>query len=326
MERKNEKEKRSGKINWISAALTAAVVIFCALSGIQAKTGRDFGIPALALPQMGELGEFLPDAAPAPEDADPALRVNFLDVGQAKCILIQAPEKTVLIDAGDNATANAVVQKLKSLGAEKIDLAIGTHPHADHIGGMDAVIMDLDVREVLLPEIPDELVPTTATYRDVLEAIDQKGLEITVAEPGQEFDLGGGAALTILGPVGAYDDLNDWSVVARLDFGSTSFLFTGDASKASEEALLNTGAKLPADVLDIGHHGSDTATTAAFLKQANPSIAVISCGTDNSYGHPHRTVMERLEKRGIDIYRTDIDGRIAITSDGKTLSVETGKE
>lgn len=262
-------------------------------------------------------------ALPVMADAD-NLEVHFIDVGQGKAILVKAQGEAALIDAGENGQGNTVVSYLRQHGVERLDLLIGTHPHSDHIGDMDMVIKTFDIGKVILPSIPDEAVPTTRTYTDLLLSIAEKGLQITVAEPGLELDLGD-AMLTILGPAEAYTDLNNLSVAARLVYGETAFLFTGDMEAPAEEDVLATRRTLRADVLDVAHHGSGSSSTEAFLAKVKPSIAVISCGIDNSYGHPDRDAVERVKAAGAAIYRTDLDGAVVVASDGAEVSVETEK-
>ena len=322
-----KKENRRGRLAKVVVLLVLVIVAFCVLSSLQEKHGINLGLPSLELPSISKLynsiGKLFLDDNSADEGQ---LSVHFLDVGQAKSILIKAPGANVLIDAGENNQGEQVLRYLREQGVKKLDIAIGTHPHSDHIGGMDTVIDGIAMDVVVLPEVPEELVPTNRTYTDLLLAIQRKELQITVCEPGMEFDLGGGAVLTLLAPLEQYKDLNDMSVVARLTFGDTSFLFTGDASADSEASMLKSGEVLRADVLDVGHHGSNTASTEAFLKKVQPRIAVISCGTDNSYGHPHREVMERISKTDAQVLRTDLQGTIVIRSNGKSLGIEKEKE
>lgn len=334
------KGRHSAKLNWTVILLVSVVVAFCVLSTLQDKHGLDLGIPSFRPPSLSRLYDSIESflakddgfrdemdnalAVSAPVVGGP-LEVHFLDVGQAESILIKAPGKTVLIDAGENNQGGLVLRYLKAQSVKRVDILIGTHPHSDHIGGMDDVVNGTLVGEVVLPEIPEELVPATATYTDLLEAIEAAGLTITVAEPGLAFDLGGGARLTVLAPLAEYADLNNMSVVARLSYGDTSFLFTGDASAASEKAMLEEGAALKSDVLSVGHHGSNSATTEEFLQAASPRIAIISCGVDNTYGHPHREVIERLQEREVQILRTDRSGTIVIVSDGNRLGIQTDR-
>lgn len=316
------RESHSQKTKWLVRTIVCVVVVFCVLVSVQKKYDMDFGLPNIDISAADLLGGLFPEA-PAVEamaGVDKNVRVHFIDVGQGKSILIEAPEKTVLIDAGENDQGKTVLKYLSDNGIKSIDIAIGTHPHSDHIGGLDTVIMGIPVSSVILPVIPDEMVPTTITYTDLLEAIAEKGLKITPARPGAKYALGNGSELTVLAPLGAdYDDLNDFSVVTRLDYGETSFLFTGDASSPAENDMLNSGENLHADVLDAGHHGSRGATTAKFLAAVNPRTAVISCGLDNPYGHPHRELIERLTNHGARILRTDLHGSVVIISDGETL-------
>lgn len=255
------------------------------------------------------------------------LAVHFIDVGQADCILIQAPEQNVLIDAGDRGVGEEIEAYLRAQNVSRIDLLIATHPHADHIGSMDYIVSHFDIGKILFGEVPDDILPTSKTYENLLDAISDKGMRITKANPGDEYTLGGGAKLTVLAPLKAYDDLNNTSVVTRLDFAQTSYIFTGDAETESEKDILKKypHAQLQADVLKLGHHGSSTSSSRGFLEAVSPQIAIASCGTDNSYGHPHKETLQKLSKMGITLYRTDMDGTIVIASDGDNLSVSLEK-
>lgn len=314
--------------------LLCAAVGFCILSSMQDKSGEDLGVPVFSLPPLDFLSDLFADYAGEavtvggiPGNADIEglpLSVHFIDVGQAKAILIKAPGGNALIDAGGNDQGQNVLRYLAAQGVKSLDIAVGTHPHADHIGGLDTVIEGITVDKVILPDIPKELVPTTATYTDLLKVISGKKLKVTAAKTSDSYELGD-ALLTILAPINDYDNLNDMSVAVRLDYGDVSFLFTGDASKDSEQDMLASGARLSADVLDVGHHGGRTATTGEFLQAVKPKIAVISCGIDNSYGHPHRETLQRLEELDIKILRTDFDGTVIIATDGETLGFSTEK-
>lgn len=266
------------------------------------------------------------DLVPRPMHVDGEVSVHFIDVGQADCELIQTPESNVLIDAGDIGGGDAVVAYLKAQGVERIDLLIASHPHADHIGGMKEVVEAFDIGKIIFSDVPDALIPTSKTYENLLDAIAARGYRITKAVPRDVYDLGGGASLTILGPVDQYDDLNETSIACRFDFGKTSFLFTGDAEKENENDLVAAyGSALKADVFKLGHHGSSTSNQQKLLSVVNPEIAVCEVGYDNSYGHPHAETLERLKKMGVTLYRTDRDGTVVIGSDGETLSVVTEK-
>ncbi|HNW04629.1 MAG TPA: ComEC/Rec2 family competence protein [Oscillospiraceae bacterium] len=265
---------------------------------------------------------------PAQQTAGPAgegnAEVHFLDTGQSDCTLILTGEKAVLIDAGTSDRGDSIVEYLKERGVHTIDLIIATHPHADHIGGMADVFRNFEVKEFLMPDIPDEYQPTTRGWEKLLIAADEEGCAVTLADPGQEYPLGAGCVLTVLGPAGDYgDDYNNWSVVTRLVCGGVSFLFTGDAEKKAEDDMLSTGAELDSDVLKVGHHGSSTSSGEDFMEVVSPEYAAILCGAGNDYGHPHQETTDLLERMGVEVYRTDLDGAIVMRTDGKTITVST---
>ncbi len=258
--------------------------------------------------------------------AHSTVKVHMIDIGQGDSILIEAPEANVLIDAGENGKGDDVIDYLKAHGISTLDIVIGTHAHSDHIGGLDDVVRGMNVKKVILSEIAEESVPTTKTYTSLLTAILEKNLTITTAKVGDTYNLGDGAALQIVGPNGVFKDLNNTSVVCRLTYGNNSFLFTGDCEDKAEAAILQRkGITVSADVLKVGHHGSDTSTSDEFLAAVDPDIALISVGTGNTYGHPIPSTLEKLEQNDVKIYRTDLSGSIIVTSDGKNLSVTTEK-
>lgn len=265
----------------------------------------------------------LPVNPPMPEEPEEELTVHFIDVGQGDAILIEAPGAVVLIDGGPRTAGEIVVQYLVDRGirepGEPIDLVIATHPHADHIGGLIEVLQTFPVYRIIDSGIPH----TTITYDDYLSEVEKQvdaGHCVFETPEGQEIDLGGNATLTVLGPEEDLSSLNDNSVVCRLDFGQTSFLFTGDAEEAAEQHLLGLGVQLAADVLKVGHHGSRTSTTAVFLEAVSPQYAVICVGEGNVYGHPHEEVLSRLDGTDVEVFRTDLQGTIVFTSDGTTLT------
>jgi len=247
------------------------------------------------------------------------LEVHFLDVGQADSILVQLPNsQTMLIDAGNNPDANFVVDYIKEAGVKKIDYLVGTHPHEDHIGGLDLVIKSFDIGRVIMPNITH----TTKTFKDVLLAVQDKELKITKAEAGKMLLDESGLTIKILAPKGTdYKDLNNYSSVIKITFGNTGFLFQGDAEDLIEDEILTGGTDVKADVLKIGHHGSNSSSTKAYLEAVNPTYTVISVGAGNDYGHPHQETLDRLKNAGVQIYRTDIMGTLIFTSDGNKITV-----
>lgn len=245
------------------------------------------------------------------------LTVHFLDVGQGDCILITCGSNAMLIDAGDNSMGTTVEMYLKKQNIEKLDYVIGTHPDADHIGGLDVVIYNFDCGIIILPDFEKD----TATYRDVIDTINHKNYKITRPRVSETYSLGQ-AEFTIISPVSDDygDEANNYSVGIRLVYGDTSFLLAGDAEEEAERDMLNSGEELKADVYKASHHGSRTSNTEEFLAAVNPEYAVISCGENNSYGHPHAQTLNIFRGMGIKVFRTDEQGAIIIKSDGKELT------
>lgn len=253
-----------------------------------------------------------------PPAADGTLKVHFIDVGQGDAILVQTPAgQNMLVDAGDNSYGDAVIDYLVSQGVKQLDVVVGTHPHADHIGGLDTVINYFPVKKIYMPKA----INNTKSFRDVLTAVKDKGLKVTTAKAGVALPLEGTDACFIAPVEDTYESLNNYSAVIKLDYGSQSFLLTGDAEAESEAQILNSGAALKSAVLKVGHHGSSTSTSAKFLKAAAPQYAVIMLAKDNPYNHPHTEILEKLNKAGIKIYRTDQNGTIVFTTDGKDIEI-----
>lgn len=244
------------------------------------------------------------------------LKVHFIDVGQGDSILITQDGKNMLIDAGNNPDGPLVVNYLKKQGITKLDYLIGTHPHEDHLGGIDIVIKAFSIDKVYLPKTT----ANTATFKDVITAITNKSLKITTPVVGSTFNVGEATA-TILAPNNAkYEDANNYSIVLKLKFGNTNFIFMGDAENISEGEILAKQLDIKADVIKIGHHGSSSSTSQKFLDKVSPKYAVISVGKNNDYGHPHQSTMDKLKTKGIIVYRTDENGSIVATSDGQTIT------
>lgn len=307
--------RRSQPLWLLAAAVVAAAALWGArtLGILPDASGEKTGAPVSAA--QGDTG--------GGGSASGTLEVYFFDVGQGDSELIRLPGgENILIDAGTSSTEDELVGELRSLGAETLDLVVATHPHADHIGGMAAVIDAFDVRQVVMPRVSESDTPTTKTYENLLQSIADKGLTITPAEPGDELLSSGGAVLTVLAPNGKdYGDLNNYSVVLRLTYGEDSFLFTGDAEEESEEEMLSLDWPLTATVLKCGHHGSETSTSPAFLDAVSPQYAVISCGVDNDYGHPDAVTLEKLEAAGAEVFRTDLQGTILASTDGSGVTM-----
>ncbi len=240
--------------------------------------------------------------------------VHFIDVGQGDSIFLELPDnKCMLIDAGENKKGKDVVGYIKSLGVRKIDYLIGTHPHSDHIGGLDNVIEEFDIGSIYMPKVSH----TSKTYEDVLDIIAKKGYKIKQAKSGVNIYSDEKLNIDIISPVNEnYDSLNEYSAVVKLTYGDTKFLFMGDAENINENEI---EGDISADVLKIGHHGSSSSTSKKFLKRVSPKIALISVGENNDYGHPHKETIEKLENEKTEVLRTDKEGTIILNSDSKEV-------
>lgn len=243
------------------------------------------------------------------------LKVYFLDVGQADSILIQNREKNMLIDAGNNKDGPKLVKYFKELGINRFDIIVGTHPHEDHIGGLDDIINNFEIGNIYMPRVST----TTATFEDVIDAISNKNLKVTTPIIGDTFRLGE-CDFTILSTGTDADNLNETSIVLKMKFGEKVFLFTGDATEKNEKEMLKMD--IQADVLKVGHHGSRTSTSEEFLEKVNPTYAIISSEKGNSYEHPHKETLEKLKNKSVNIYRTDENGTILVKTDGKEIEIQ----
>lgn len=287
-------------------------------------------LAAIVLPGCKEIDSVLtheetttPSDQSSPAISSEILTVSVLDVGQADCIVIHQGDHAMIIDAGNNADSTFVVNQLKNMGIDRLDVVIGTHPHEDHIGGLDAVINSFEIGAIYMPKVSNN----TKTFEDVLTAIRNKGLSVTTPVPGTAFTLGDEVQCLILAPNSAsYDDLNNYSIVLKLTYNGKSFIFTGDAEIDSEEEILAKGYDLKADVLKVGHHGSTSSTSDEFLQSVSPEYAVICVGVGNTYGHPHQETLDKLDAAGVTIYRTDLSGgTIQFVVDGDQLLVSIEK-
>ena len=287
-----------GKKKKIAAWLSSAAALLAALAGLL----------------LG--GELLPlEEEPVSQPMGDLLTVHYIDVGQADCALLACGGEFMLIDGGNVEDGQLVVSYLEQQGVSELKAVICTHAHEDHVGGLPAVLAVYPTRAVYSP---------TTTYAskcfdDFMRYVDQQRLTVTLPVPGDGFDLGG-ARVTILGPVKDYPDTNNTSIVTRVDFGETSFLFTGDMEQEAENDLIEAGANLRCDVLKVGHHGSNTSSGYRFLYEAEPEYGVISVGEGNTYGHPHEEPLSRLLHAGVTIFRTDYLGTVVARSDGAEIT------
>ena len=310
-----KKGKRKTKI--IGSLIAVIIVVLAGLLGINneqiSKLANEIGLGNLI---NSESTEAINQNNITPVNGE--LQVYYIDVGQADSILIINKEDAMLIDAGNNEDGEDVVNFIKDKGITKLDYVVGTHPHEDHIGGLDDVInSNIEIENVLMPKIET----TTKTFEDVVNAISNKGLTVKAPNKGDTFTLGDSNLEVMTDSILDEDNLNLSSITLKLQYGNNSFLFMGDSEKENEKTI--TWPKT--DVLKVGHHGSDTSSSEEFLNEVKPSISIIMAGKDNSYGLPKEEIVERLENVGSKVYRTDENGTIEVTSDGNNINVTTKK-
>ena len=256
-------------------------------------------------------------------EVEGVMEISYLDVGQGDSIYIKVNDFDILIDAGPKSSSEKLLSQLKDKNIDDFEMIIATHPHEDHIGGMADVLKEYDVESFYMPKLSH----TTKTFENMVTTISNKGLKIKQIKEGMSFDLGEGAKMEVYSPIyESYEEFNDYSPIMKLTYGDTSFIFTGDAeAHAEEEVVLKYPKDLKADVLKCGHHGSSTSSTEEFLEAVKPEYGVISCGVNNKYGHPHKETLQKISNFNIKVYRTDLQGQIIATSDGKNITFKTEK-
>lgn len=320
------KSRKSAKklLETAASAALLAILTFALIVFVNEKFIRwDF------IPSSADIVHFFGGGGtPYVKPLDDEAAVYFIDVGQGDCELIRTKNCNILIDCGEEENADEVIGFIRYSGVERLDYVIATHPHSDHIGGMYRILESFDVGTVIIPKIPRDIAPNTLFYSKMLNAIKNRGINREYSAAGKIYTLGENASLEIIAPLyDEYEELNNFSVVARLTHGANTFLFTGDAESLAELDILDNGIDVSADVLKVAHHGSAGANSRAYLEKVRPKIAVIGVGSDNSYGHPHKEVLKRLAQVGCDeIYTTAADGNVVIISDGASLRVRTEEE
>ena len=310
---KEEKVTLWGRAVRRLTALALAAALVLGLGACDAS-----GLPGL--PNGGSADVTPGPAASAGQtlDENAPLQVHFIDVGQALSVLVECDGQYMLYDGGNVDDGSLIVSYLQSQGVEQLEYVFCSHAHEDHVGGLAAALAYFPAYHVYSPVTE----ASTKCFKDFVKYTQQQGLQVEVPAVGTTWPLGG-ATVTMVGPVAQYSDTNDTSIVLRIEYGSTSFLLTGDMEKTAETDLVNSGVNLRADVLQVGHHGSSTSTGYLFLNSVLPEMAVISCGVNNKYGHPHEETLSILRDAGVDVYRTDLQGTITIGSDGQNYTVGT---
>lgn len=316
-----KKKRPAPRAPFASPAVTA--LLFAALL---------FLVVALALegdwPLAPSAGSPTPTPTPAPtvqtqepstgsEAAQTGFELHVLAVGKADCLLLRCDGQTMLVDGGNTGDEAYIKAYLQAQGVDSLDYVVNTHPHEDHLGALDRIVLAYPVGQAFLSPKPH----TTKHYEELLDALEEKQVETSVPEPGDTLVFGG-ATITFLSPdpdADFGDEINDWSLVFVLEYGQHRFLFMGDAESAAEKALRESGFDLSADVLKVGHHGSDSSSKNKFLDAVSPSYAVITCDKNEEKGEPSEKVLERLAERGVQVFRTDEQGDVVIRSDGQSL-------
>lgn len=315
MKSKDNKGNTFKKI--ISLIIALALVVFCLV------VGDTDSIEQLLNGLIGDKSTSVDTNNNNPSIGD-MLKVHYIDVGQGDSILIQNKNLNMLVDGGTRESAEKLLSYLKSNNISTLDYVVATHPHEDHIGSLDDVINNFDIKNVWMPKKS----ASTKVFSDLAQAISNKGLKAEQPEVGSSVKLAD-ANITVLAPVkDDYTDTNDWSIGLKVEYKNNSFILTGDAESTSESNILETNLNLKADVLKAGHHGSSTSTSEQFLAKVNPTYAVISLGEGNSYGHPHTETLQKFKDNNIIVYRTDRNGTIVANSDGNkiTFDVERGSK
>ena len=294
--------RRKGKTSALSAIVVVVLVI--AYFFMQDK-----------LPTENSFGENKNDVIESPG----SMIVEFIDVGQADCALIYTDNAAMLIDGGNNPDGELVAQFIKEQGIDKLDYVIATHAHEDHIGGLDVVLDEIDVEYIMMPLVEH----TSKSYYDLLDAIDNSNAEVLMPAVGDTYGFDGATWQVVNCHAQDEDNLNESSIVIRLVHGEVSFLFTGDAEIVNELDMMVSDCEIESDILKVGHHGSSTSSCEEFIAAVDPELAIISCGKDNSYGHPHWETVETLENAGIEMRRTDLEGTIRVISNSNKYVVSS---
>ncbi len=312
---KNKFRHKLNKRNLVLSIISLLVVFF---SGV-VQLLQERGIPVWdSLFDVCAVNDFSSQAEDYP------MSVHVIDVGKADSIFITCEGKNILIDAGETDIHKGVYEYLRRRNIKELDFLVLTHQHSDHVGCMAHIVRNLRVKKFMMPNLKEDTIPTFKSYERLLLALDRKNMSISKPEPGSTFNIGN-LKVDVLAPLKQYDNMNNNSVVLKLTYKEKSFLFTGDASRESERDMIAAGYNLKADVLKVGHHGSKTSSTQAFLNKVQPAYAVISVGEDRSK-LPKKEIIDRLKKNNIKTYRTDLDGTVVIASDGYNLKFFCEKE
>ncbi len=286
--------------------------------------------PESGMPSWSQMFQQLSDTPQAEPEVyadelcgDILMSVHAIDVGQGDCTLVRLGEISILIDAGENGRGDDVLDYLDDLGIRKLDYVIGTHPHSDHIGGLDTVLEAVEVGRLIIPQVDESLIPTGKTYTDFLDAAleqKEKGMVVDSADAGKVYQLNDLAKMEILSPLSvSYTDLNDYSVAVIITCGDVRFFSAGDITHLVERQIMEAYPDVQADLMKVSHHGSGKSNLRVFIDRIEPQFAYICCGRNNDYGHPFDSVLEIFDDCSVKVRRTDLDGSFVYYTDGKTF-------
>lgn len=310
---------KSGRKKLVKVLATIIILVVASVLGINVwDSNPDDTSDATTSPVQGTTTATV-------QDVEGTLVVHMIDVGQADCFLLVQDGMTALVDCGTRSTGKDAVAYLQGLGITKLDYVIGTHPHDDHMGGMYDILVSFDIGTVIIPDDEDGTI-TANWYIKLMNELDTGDYNVKYVEQGDVFNLADATMQVLAAETDVSGNTNNYSIVLKVSFGQMDMIMTGDAETAVEKIILNSGVDIDAEILKVGHHGSDTSSSEAFIDAVSPEYALISCKVGNKYEHPIKSTMEKLEARNVEVYRTDECGSVVmtITTNDVTFSCEPG--
>lgn len=309
---------KNGRKKKLTKALLAIVILVLAIIVESVITSDEQQVPEQPNISNSQTQE-------QPTELTEELKLHMIDVGQADCFLFMKGDKVALVDCGTRSTGKDAVEYIKSLGITRIDYVFGTHPHHDHMGGMYDIITNFEVGKIIIPQVKEGQV-TTNWYIKLMKQIVDGNYEVEYSKTGNEYFLGGAKIQIVWQSELEQDNVNNYSDIIKVSFGDMDVLMTGDAETEIEEEVLRSGVQIDAEILKVGHHGSNTSSSDEFLDEIDPDYGLISCKVGNKYEHPTKNTMEKLQQREVEVYRTDECGTViaTITPSGVTFNCQAG--
>lgn len=309
---------KNGRKKKLTKALLAIVILVLAIIVESVITSDEQQVPEQPNISNSQTQE-------QPTELTEELKLHMIDVGQADCFLFMKGDKVALVDCGTRSTGKDAVEYIKSLGITRIDYVFGTHPHHDHMGGMYDIITNFEVGKIIIPQVKEGQV-TTNWYIKLMKQIVDGNYEVEYSKTGNEYFLGGAMIQIVWQSELEQDNVNNYSDIIKVSFGDMDVLMTGDAETEIEEEVLRSGVQIDAEILKVGHHGSNTSSSDEFLDEIDPDYGLISCKVGNKYEHPTKNTMEKLQQREVEVYRTDECGTViaTITPSGVTFNCQAG--